>query len=247
MQPPTRYLYLGTLLDFAIRHHSGVDYVALDASLSRCYNVGSFGPLTPNCERVMNTPSLLLTLLVSGVILTSTPAAATTLVTAGVPQLIDRASVVVEGRVVSVNTILIDASPHIFTDFTFEVSRTLLGPHRDTITVRVPGGTHLKRSVVVEGMPSLPRNHDLLLILEVLPKSAWSSPEPHYLPLGLQQGVFSLSSDLSSFSRDLFHPSKPLLPACFGGESVTAFNAASLRRFISETAYNVDMAEGINP
>ena len=170
--------------------------------------------------------ALLLTL-----VMAATPADATTVRVAGLPELIDGAALIVEGRVTAVRSVTLDVGPGVFTEYQLDVATVHKGAPPQTIHVRVPGGKAAGREVAIEGMPALPTQRHLLLMLEPLPRAAWVDPEtPSYLPLGLHQGVFALSDDGASFSRPTGGAQLVYVePQCTGGEHVARFEADDLR------------------
>lgn len=166
--------------------------------------------------------------------LTPERAEATTLKIAGVPELADRAERIVEGRVIRTEVVTYAVGPGVFTEYTVRVDATYKGAHSATVVVRVPGGKRADRHVLVEGMPALSAERTVVLMLEPLPTRAFpQDAAPAYLPLGLQQGVFTLAPNGATFHRDAIEANAIFdVPVCTGGEHTVDFEASALRAWL---------------
>ncbi len=108
-----------------------------------------------------------------------------------VADLVDRADLVFEGRVLATRT-LQPAPGLIETEYTVAVDRTFWGPQLSQRVFRMPGGVLPDgRGLVLPGMPSLRVGEDALLFLSEAGSSGVR------MPIGLAQGKFSVISSLS--------------------------------------------------
>ena len=113
-----------------------------------------------------------------------------------VEQLVARAGLVVEARVVSTRPVL-SASGRIDTEIRLSVRRTFWGEDRGDRVVRLPGGEmpSTGRGLVVAGMPRLVPGEDALLVLSE------EGAEGLRVPVGLAQGHFRLVHDDAGVRR----------------------------------------------
>jgi hypothetical protein len=117
------------------------------------------------------------------------PARAGTAVRMEVPDLVQHADLVLEGRVVGARAVT-GPEGRIDTEYTLSVARTFWGEHQPVRTLRLPGGELPNgRGLVVAGMPHLVVGEDALLFL---------SPEARgmRMPTGLAQGKLRIVSDV---------------------------------------------------
>lgn len=137
--------------------------------------------------------------------LVSAPAHATTVVALDDASLAERASLVVVATVASVQTSEHTVVPHVFTDVTLIVERTL-GLDVDSpgeLVVRMPGGRVDTRVVHVPGMPEFVAGEVVLLFLEPQP-DAFDDGAQTWIPVGLEQGVWR-PSGVDMWVRTLGH------------------------------------------
>jgi hypothetical protein len=101
--------------------------------------------------------------------------------------LVDRAELVIEGRVVS-RRVLADASGRPETEFVVAVDTTHLGSDETLRTFRFPGGTlpgsQGGTGLLVPGLPELTPGEEVLLFL------TRESPNGWRMPVGLSQGKY---------------------------------------------------------
>lgn len=140
--------------------------------------------------------SLLLLGLLLGLLALLRPSTLPTGVDAGtalrldVPQLAERADLVLEGRVRSARGHQA-ASGLIETEYELEVDRTLHGEHQALRTLRVPGGVLPDgRGLLLPGMPRLLEGEEVLLFLSS------ESTGGVRMPVGLSQGKFRVETRL---------------------------------------------------
>ena len=170
------------------------------------------------------------------VLLPAEPGQATTLVRAGLPELFERADLVIEAKVTKSAVVEIAARPGVFTDYTLSPTHTYKGESADALVVRHPGGKIARGELLIEGMPKLEVGSTVIVFLEALPKGAFEDDETRYLTLGMWQGHFVLSGDGSRFARNadsnlaLISP----MPWCTGGEDRVDFDAKGLRAWLAE-------------
>jgi hypothetical protein len=145
--------------------------------------------------------SLLLLSLALGVAAASGPDTRSSEVDAGtalrldVPQLAERADLVLEGRVRSARGVLAP-SGLVETEYLLEVERTLHGEHQPVRTLRVPGGVLPGGDgLLLPGMPALLPGEDVLLFLSG-PSAAGAR-----MPVGLSQGKFRVETNLAGERR----------------------------------------------
>lgn len=168
--------------------------------------------------------------LLLSVALGSASASATTLVEAGLPELYERAELVIEGRVLSSAVLETPVQPRVFTEWQVSVDKVWKGTPDGVISVRHPGGKVARGELVIEGMPRLEVGESDLLFLERLPGPGEA---PRYIVLGMWQGRFVRSSDGLQWSRTA-SATQMVSPGrwCTGGEGQTAFSVAELRRWL---------------
>ncbi len=150
----------------------------------------------------------------------SPPAQTTTVIRAGLPELSDRADLVVEGRVLSVSEYLAPGGMA-YTDYQIRISGRFKGASEDRLVVRLPGGA----GTVVLGTPKLVPGTDVLLFLER------GHVGDTWVVLGLGQGHFVL--DGGEFRRQFTDVGYVDLAYCTGGEALDRVSATQLRRFLS--------------
>jgi hypothetical protein len=108
-----------------------------------------------------------------------------------VPELAQRAELVLEGRVQSA-TALVGASGLIETEYRIHVQRTFEGEHQDSRDVRLPGGVLPNgNGLMLPGMPTLWPGEDVILFL------TGPSSSGVRMPVGLSQGKFRVETNLS--------------------------------------------------
>lgn len=106
-----------------------------------------------------------------------------------VPELVERADVVLEGRVAALRVLEEDAG-RIETEYVLAVERTYFGDPRPERVVRFPGGVLPDgRGLVLPGLPRLAPGEDVLLFLSA-PSAAGLR-----MPVGLAQGKFRIETD----------------------------------------------------
>jgi hypothetical protein len=142
----------------------------------------------------------------------------------GLPELAQRASLIVEGQVTQQRTVRLEQRPWLVTEYQIQVQHTYKGQAQGSVTVRVPGGTLEGQSVAIEGMPSFKAGERVLLLAEAVPGG--------HLPLGLWQGVFRLQPDGQTFVRQDQGGGVYSHAWCTGGEAVARFNAKELRAWL---------------
>ena len=94
------------------------------------------------------------------------PLSASTFVAIGADELIGRSDLVVQGRVVGLESFWDESGTLIVTEATIEVSDRVLGSSPSRITVRTAGGAVGSLRVEALGFPQLGRNEDVVLFLE---------------------------------------------------------------------------------
>ena len=187
-------------------------------SLARSVTSGHNGVVIPRRTR---PTSRLAPLAVATVLLLATaPASATTVVLAGLPELADRAELVVEGVVLSASEFPATGGM-VYTDTVVRVTRSFKGARVDELIVRMPGGD----GVFVEGTPKLKIGSHVLLFLER------GNLGDTWVVLGLGQGHFVLEAD--SFRRNLAGIGFLALGYSTGGEDLEVIAAADLRKFLA--------------
>lgn len=106
-----------------------------------------------------------------------------------VPEMVENAELVVEGRVLA-RRALVSTRGRIETEYTLRVGETFRGEPRELRTFRLPGGTlDDGRGLVIAGMPELAVGEDLLLFLT---REGSSSMR---MPVGLAQGKYTVLRD----------------------------------------------------
>jgi hypothetical protein len=140
--------------------------------------------------------------LVSAAVLTlAMPLAAGTAIRLDVAGLVDRAALVIEGRVVGARACLGPAK-RIDTEYTIAVEHTFSGQHLPTRTVRLPGGVLPDgRGMVVPGIAQLSVGSDVLLFLTAADATNMR------MPVGLAQGELAVVLDASGKKRIARDPS----------------------------------------
>jgi hypothetical protein len=152
-------------------------------------------------------------------LLVAAQASSTTVIRAGIPELVDRATLVVEGTVTSEQVVSDQPLPH--TEYTVAIARTWKGDPLEALVVRIPGGGH----TVMVGAPKLVMGSRVLLLLEPGTGGTW-------VPLGLGQGHFVL--DQGHFQRNLDDVIFLDRSFCTGGEFLGQLDAASLRSYLRQ-------------
>lgn len=168
-------------------------------------------------------------------------AGATTLLQAGMPELWERAAVVVEADVASVEGVTLGVAPHIFTAARLEGATFYKGKEAAgggaAVQVLLPGGASGRGRLVIEGMPTLKAGTRVVVFLEPLPASVSPDGAPRFTILGMWQGVLTQTPGGEAFVRE---PQGGALVApgqvCTGGEEVMRFDAAALRSWLREEA-----------
>lgn len=108
-----------------------------------------------------------------------------------IPGLVQRAELVIEGRVLS-QAVHLGAGGLIDTEFEIDVMRTFVGEDLRTRSIRLPGGVLPNgNGLMLPGMPVLSTGEDVLLFL-TLPSSSGVR-----LPVGLSQGKFRVETNLA--------------------------------------------------
>jgi hypothetical protein len=127
---------------------------------------------------------------------TSAPAVdAGTALRLDVPQLAERAALVLEGRVREARGVL-SSTGLVETEYLLEVDRTLYGDHQPVRTLRVPGGVLPGGDgLLLPGMPRMLPGEDVLLFLTG-PSAAGAR-----MPVGLSQGKFRVETNLAGERR----------------------------------------------
>ena len=106
-----------------------------------------------------------------------------------VPELVERASVVFEGRVLSKRGVLMP-NGRIDTEYRIKVTRTDWGQPAAERVVRMPGGVLPDgRGMVIPGMAHLEQGEDVLLLL------SQPNRDGMRVPVGLAQGKFRIETD----------------------------------------------------
>lgn len=152
------------------------------------------------------------------------PAWSTTVQVVGLPELAQRASLIVEGQVTQQRTVRLEQRPWLATEYQIQVEQTYKGQAAATLTVRVPGGSLEGRQLTIEGMPTFKAGERVLLLTEAVPGGQ--------LPLGLWQGVFRLQPDGQAFTRSQHSGGVYTHAWCTGGEDSTRFDANELRAWL---------------
>ena len=155
----------------------------------------------------MHTKRSLLAALAAGALIavcwllpSSRDAAAGTALRLDLQGLIDRAGLIVEGRVLSKEA---REGPRgiIETEYLLDVDRTLLGEDRGQRSIRLPGGILPDgRGLVLPGVPALMPGEDVLLFLSMESRAGLR------LPVGLAQGRFRVVVDPATGARALLRP-----------------------------------------
>jgi hypothetical protein len=103
-----------------------------------------------------------------------------------VSGLVERAELVIEGRVIAARAVLGPAS-RIDTEFTIAVEHTYCGDPLATRVIRWPGGVLADgRGMIVPGMPHLAVGHSAILFLTS------ADPSGMRMPVGLAQGELAI-------------------------------------------------------
>ena len=111
------------------------------------------------------------------------------------PQLAERADLVLEARVVSA-TAAVGAGGLVETAYRLDVARTLHGVHEPQREVRLPGGLLPNgNGLLLPGMPALHVGEDVLLFLSE------ESPSGVRMPVGLSQGKLRVETNLAGERR----------------------------------------------
>lgn len=106
-----------------------------------------------------------------------------------VPELVERASVVFEGKVLTKRAVLMP-NGRIDTEYRIKVTRTDWGQPMAERVVRMPGGVLPDgRGMVVPGMAHLAQGEEVLLML------SQSNRDGMRVPVGLAQGKFRIATD----------------------------------------------------
>ncbi len=165
-------------------------------------------------------------------------ATATTVRLASIPQLGQRASLIIEGTVIDRQAVFVGVGPGVFTDHRVKLHTPYKGQSGEVITVRVPGGKTAQREVQIEGMPQLEPNTHVLLFLEELPSKAFPDGGVYHLPVGLEQGhrVVDESGQQAVWKRSgMSEGMVSTQPWCDGGEWVAEFDAQQMRTWLKQT------------
>lgn len=118
-----------------------------------------------------------------------------TAVRLNVPDMVEHAELVVEGRVLA-RRALVSTRGRIETEYTLRVDETFRGEPRALRTFRLPGGTLADgRGLGIAGMPELAVGEDTLLFLT---REGSSSMR---MPVGLAQGKYTVLRDASGRKR----------------------------------------------
>ncbi len=138
-------------------------------------------------------PSLIRILLL--LLLLATSVRADTALRMELEDLVERAGLVVEARVVSARGVL-DAQGLVCTDYSLEVLGTIYGEHLASRTVRLPGGVLPDgRGTIVPGIPRLLPGDEVVLLLTERGSRGWR------VPVGAAQGVFFATVDENGVRR----------------------------------------------
>jgi len=120
-------------------------------------------------------------------------AGATTVVYAPTDVIAANADIVVIGTVRQRRIVEADNGVFgIWTEYEFTITR---GTDDEQVWLRLPGGQTDTRTLVVPGVPELTVGSDYLLMLEeVTPTSVGATNGTYFVPMGLGQGVWTLSA-----------------------------------------------------
>lgn len=116
------------------------------------------------------------------------PCTASTFLEVDIPTLRSMSDAVVVARVQEVESAWNDDGTMIFTSVTLAVQRTLVGSHRDVITLRVPGGSVAGYSLRMAGAPEFRVGERALIFV-----GAWDDGAP--MVSGYAQGVSRVARD----------------------------------------------------
>lgn len=109
--------------------------------------------------------------------------------------LVDRADLLIEGRVLGVRVVL-DPSGRIDTEYTLTVERTLIGEAQGTRVVKLPGGVLPDgRGMLIPGLPGLTQGENVILFLSQANASGMR------MLVGLAQGKLRVLTDPSGRRR----------------------------------------------
>jgi hypothetical protein len=144
-----------------------------------------------------------------------------TAVRLGVPDLVQRSDLCLEGRVTAARAIL-EPGKRIDTEYTISVERTFWGEAQASRAIRLPGGVLPDgRGMAIPGLPSLAVGDDVLLFL--------SKPDAlgMRMPIGLAQGTMKVATDRAGKKR-IVRDSSGLAIAGADGKTRPADDAAVL-------------------
>lgn len=120
--------------------------------------------------------------------ISSTPWAGTA-VRLGVPELLERSDLCLEGRVIAVRAVL-EGQRRIDTEYTIQVARTFWGEPQAVRVIRIPGGVLPDgRGMTIPGLPRLALGEDAILFLSRADASGMR------MPVGLAQGRLKIETD----------------------------------------------------
>jgi hypothetical protein len=144
----------------------------------------------------MIRPSVLLWCLASLV-----PAHATTVRSASLDELIQLSTSVIRGQAVACSTTL--KGSLIYTHYTVQVLDQWKGPAAVQVDVQIPGGAFGGMQQSIAGAPQLTIGSQYVFFL-------WTAPSGANMPLGLSQGVLSVTSDTMGAITVIRPPSEAL-------------------------------------
>ena len=116
------------------------------------------------------------------------PAAATTMVRYSLKELALNADAIVVGKFKTVRSVWYEEKGKIYTYLTVDVSETLKGEGRTSLTIRQLGGTVGKLVMKVTGTPTLAPEEEAVLFLH-------KTQAGEHLIYGLSQGMFRVVAD----------------------------------------------------
>jgi len=126
--------------------------------------------------------------------ISSTPWAGTA-VRLGVPELLERSDLCLEGRVIAVRAV-VEGQRRIDTEYTIQVARTFWGEPQAVRVIRIPGGVLPDgRGMTIPGLPRLALGEESILFLSVADASGMR------MPVGLAQGRLRIKKDLAGSKR----------------------------------------------
>jgi hypothetical protein len=124
-------------------------------------------------------------------------AGSTQVVRLSLPDLVDRAALVVEGRCLSVKTER-DARGVIVSEVSLYVDRGRKGAQDgQVLTFQMPGGELAGKRLMIPGLPTFAPGDEVFLFLTEPSLRGWR------MPVGLGQGLYRMSVDASTSQRRL--------------------------------------------